>query len=73
VLGGAAQFGANGLVFFSKEQENSIGSGVGVESAGLDERINQSRREGPFPDEIVPDAPEFERLWRRYGQSRFWE
>ncbi len=31
-LGGAAQFGAHGLVFFSKEQENGIGSGVGVET-----------------------------------------
>jgi len=71
--GGAAQFGADGLVFFSKEQENSIGSGVGVESAGLDEGINQSRRKGTFTDEILPDAPEFGRLWRRYGQSSFWE
>ena len=32
-LGGAAQFGADGLVFFSKEQENGISSGVGVERA----------------------------------------
>ena len=72
-LGGAAQFGAHGLVFFSKEQENSIGSGVGVESAGLDEGIHQSRRKGTFTDEIVPDAPEFGRLWRRYGQSSFWK
>jgi hypothetical protein len=72
-LGGAAQFGADGLVIFSQEQENSIGSEVGVESAGLDEGINQSRRKGPFTEEIVADAPEFGRFWWRYGQSRFWE
>ena len=72
-LGGAAQFGADGLVFFSKEQENRIGSGVGVESAGLDQGIDQSRRKGPFTDEIVPDAPELGRVWRWYGQRRFWE
>jgi len=41
-LGGAAQFGPDRLVFFSKEQENRIGSGVGVESAGLDQGIDQS-------------------------------
>lgn len=72
-LGGAAQFGTDRLVFFSKEQENRIGSGVGVESAGLDQGIDQSWRKGTFTDEIVPDAPEFGRLWRWYGQSRFWE
>jgi len=49
-LGGAAEFGADALVFFSKEQENGIGSGVGVESSGLDQGIDQSRRKGPFTD-----------------------
>ena len=63
-MGGPSQFGADGLIFFSKEQKNGIGLGVGVESTRLDEGIDQSRRKGTFPDQILPDAPKFGRVWR---------
>jgi hypothetical protein len=62
---GSPQFGADGLVFFSKQQEDGIGSVIGVEDAGLDERLDQGQRKATLTDEVAPDPPELGRLrWR---------
>ena len=63
--GGPPQFGADRLIFFSKQQENGIGSVIGVECAGLDERLDQGQRKVTLTDEVAPDPPELGRLrWR---------
>lgn len=68
---GPAQFGADGLVLFSPQQENGMGSGVGVEGAGLNERIDQGRRQGSLMDQIKPHAPQLGRIGRGQGQRGF--
>ena len=40
----AAEFGANGPVFLSKEQEDGIGLVVGIKAAGLNERLQEPVR-----------------------------
>jgi hypothetical protein len=50
--GGAPQFGPDGVIFFSKQQENGIGSVVGVEVPRLNQRFDQDRREAAFLKEV---------------------
>ena len=40
-LRGAAQFSADGAVLLVAQQEDGIGSGIGVEAARLEERLEQ--------------------------------
>jgi hypothetical protein len=38
---------------------------IGVEDAGLDERLDQGQRKATLTDEVAPDPPELGRLrWR---------
>src|SRR5882724_6665818 len=53
--GGAAQFGTHRLFFFSKEQENGISPVVGIEGAGLDQRLEQGLGKGALPNQVAAD------------------
>ena len=61
----APQFGTDGLVFFSKQQKDGIGALIGVEAAGLDERLDQRPRQAALPEEVPADPPELGRVWGR--------
>ena len=52
---GSTQFGADGPVFFSKQQKDGIGASVGIELAGLAQSFNQREGDAALMDEILFD------------------
>jgi len=58
------------VAFLFKEQENGIGAVIGVESAGLDERLDEGCGKPALPNQILADAPELGRVGRRQSESR---
>ena len=63
--GCSAKFGSHCHGVFSKEKEEGIGSGVGVENTRFDERINPCRSNGALSNEVGFDTPELNRIRRR--------
>jgi hypothetical protein len=61
----ASQFSADWVVLFSKQQENSIGSVISVESGGLKERLDEGARKAALTDQIPLNPPELGRIWGR--------
>lgn len=55
-LGGAAKLGADGAVMLVSQQENSIGSGIGIDGAGVYEWRHQHRGQAALGDQVVSDA-----------------
>ena len=51
----AAQFGTDGLAVGVTEEEDGVGSRVGVETAGLDERVQQCGGQSPLLDQVTTD------------------
>ena len=66
-LRGSAQFGAHGEILRVAQQEDGIGSGVGVEAARLEERFQQSRGDGAPAGQVMFNPPKTAGRWR--GQS----
>ena len=64
---GAAQFGADGLAMPIAQEEDGVGSGVGVEVTGLCQRIEESWRQGALLDQIASNSGELVRSGR--GQA----
>lgn len=67
---GAAQFGADRIVFLSKEQEDGVGVWIGVKAAGLDEGMDQFGGKAALEDQVISDTLQMARLGRR--QSKDW-
>ena len=57
-LSGSAQLSPDREVLFSQQQENGVSSGIGIERAGPDERLEQRGGYPALSDQVVFDAPE---------------
>ncbi len=62
---GAAQFGAHGLVFFAGQEEDGIGTAIGIELSGCNERLNQRPGDGALLEEVTRHSGELVGVWRR--------
>ena len=76
---GTTQFGPDGPALRVAQQENGVGSRVGVEASGLDEGSDEAEGEAALSDQVMDDAVEFgrigggaveERRWRWPGEGR---
>ena len=56
LLRGAAKLGADGEILFAAQQEDGVGSGIGVEGPGVDERRQQHGGQATLSDQVVSDA-----------------
>ena len=66
----SAEFGADRSVLFSPQNEDGVGSVIGVKGTGLDERINQLGDQAALMEQIVADAGELGGSWRWQFQIR---
>jgi hypothetical protein len=62
--GSATQFGADGQVMVAAQQEDGVGSGIGVEGAGGDERAHQAGGQAPLSDQVITHARQLARGWQ---------
>ena len=64
---GATNLGADGQVFFSKEQKNSVAAMVSIETAGFDEGFDQGCSDSALMNEVVLYGREpVESFWRQH-------
>lgn len=68
---GSAEFGADGNVFLSPQQEDGIGPAIGVEGAALDERLDQEGGETTLLEQVMSDATQSSGIWRGQFQTGF--
>jgi len=68
VTSSTSQFGANGTLIFSAQQEDGIGIGIGIERAGVDERFKENPGKATFRHEVVLDFREVD--WYGYGKRQ---
>ena len=66
----AAEFCADGLAGEVAQQEDGVGSGVGVEVARVCQGVDQRLGQGALPDEVAPKGAELARRGRRQTQGR---
>jgi hypothetical protein len=65
----AAEFSADRVIFLSQKKEDGIGSVIGVEAAVFDERVDDGGRKATLMKQIMSDAAELARIWRRQFQA----
>jgi len=68
--GGAAQFGADGLILGVAQEEDGIDAPVGIEAGVVEQRFQQCRGQATFRDQIMADPGEVLRGRRRQDQQR---
>lgn len=66
----SAEFGANWNVFLSEQEEDGIGSAIGVEDAALDERLDQGGGKTTLLEQVMSDAAKLGEIWRGQFQVR---
>lgn len=54
--GGSAEFSADGRAVGPPQQEDRVGARIGVEGAGLDERIDEFGSQAALLEQIIADA-----------------
>ena len=59
---GATQLGPDGPALRVAQQENGVGSRVGVEASGLDEGSDEAEGEAALSDQVMDDAVEFGKI-----------
>jgi len=64
--GRATKLGADGEILFVVQQEDGIGSGIGIVGAGVDQRCQQHGGQASLSDQVVSDAGQL-------AGSRGWE
>ena len=62
------EFRADRPFFFSKQEKDGVGPGVGVDGARFDERLDQRGEESALVDEVSPHARELAAIWGRQSQ-----
>lgn len=80
-----AQFGADRVILFSKEEEDGIGFVVGVKAAGLEQGVDERWSDAALGPEVMLDAKELTGIghrklelgpwpgWRECGRDRAWK
>ena len=65
----AAKFSTDRDVLFSEQEENGIGSVIGVEAAALEERVDAGGRKSALMKQIMSEGTELARIWRGQFQA----
>jgi hypothetical protein len=69
---GATQFGPDGPALRVAQQEDRVGSRVGVEASGLDEGSDEAEGETALSDQVMDDVVEFGQIGGGAVEDRWW-
>jgi hypothetical protein len=66
---GSSEFGADRGILIPQEQEDGIGSVIGVKAAAMDERVDGGGRKATVMKEVMSDAAKLARIRRGEFQA----